>query len=143
MPLLAACGASPGGSSGGAEARIPVTINDDGCSPSSIEAAAGKVVFEVTNGGSDIGEFEVLSGTRVVDEVENIVPAFVVNFTTRLDGGSYELICYSLQSPRGTLAVSGGTAPTRPPSAVVDDDDAQRLPGCLQRRTSVPRLLRW
>jgi iron uptake system component EfeO len=64
----------------------------------------------------------VLSGTRVVDEVENIVPAFVVNFTTRLDGGSYELICFSLQSPRGSLAVSGGTAPTRPPSAVVDED---------------------
>ena len=39
---------------------------------------------------------------------------------TRLDGGSYDLICYSLQSPRGTLAVSGGAAQSRPPSAVVD-----------------------
>ena len=122
VPLLAACGSSPGGSSAGTEARIPVTVNDAGCSPSSIEAAAGKIVFEVTNAGSDVGEFEVLSGTRVVDEVENIVPGFVINFTTRLDGGSYELICYTLQAPRGTLAVSGGAAPSRPPSAVVDAD---------------------
>ena len=123
VPLLAACGSAPGGSSAaGAEARIPVTVNDQGCSPSSIEAAAGKIVFEVTNAGSDIGEFEVLSGTRVVDEVENIVPGFLVNFTTRLDGGSYELICYTLQAPRGTLAVSGGAAPSRPPSAVVDEE---------------------
>ena len=122
VPLLAACGSSPGGSSAGPEARIPVTVNDAGCSPSSIEAAAGRIVFEVTNAGSDVGEFEVLSGTRVVDEVENIVPGFVINFATRLDGGSYDLICYSLQSPRGTLAVSGGAAPSRPPSAVVDAD---------------------
>ena len=120
VPLLAACGSAPGGSSAGPEARIPVTVNDQGCSPSSIEAAAGRIVFEVTNAGSDVGEFEVLSGTRVVDEVENIVPGFVINFATRLDGGSYDLICYSLQSPRGTLAVSGGAAPSRPPSAVVD-----------------------
>jgi iron uptake system component EfeO len=117
--LLAACGQA-GSSPAAGEARIPVTVNDQGCSPSSIETSAGKVVFEVTNAGSDAGEFEVLSGTRVVDEVENIVPGFVVNFTTRLDGGSYELICYTLQAPRGTLAVSGGAAPSRPPSAVVD-----------------------
>ena len=122
VPLLAACGSAPGGSSAGPGARIPVTVNDQGCSPSSIEAAAGRIVFEVTNAGSDVGEFEVLSGTRVVDEVENIVPGFVINFATRLDGGSYDLICYSLQSPRGTLAVSGGAAPSRPPSPVVDAD---------------------
>lgn len=122
LPLLVGCNASGGSSSQGAQARIPVTVNEDGCSPGSIEAAAGKVVFEVTNGGPDVGEFEVLSGTRVVDEVENIVPGFVINFTTRLDGGSYDLICYTLQAPRGTLAVSGGAAPTRPPSAVVDAD---------------------
>jgi len=122
VPLLAACGSAPGGSSAGPEARIPVTVNDQGCSPASIEAAAGRIVFEVTNAGSDVGEFEVLSGTRVVDEVENIVPGFVINFATRLDGGSYDLICYSLQSPRGTLAVSGGAAPSRPPSPVVDAD---------------------
>ena len=120
--LLAACTQSGGGASGDGEARIPVSVNEDGCAPSSIEASAGKVVFEVTNAGSEAGEFEVLSGTRVVDEVENIVPGFVVNFTTRLDGGAYELICYTLQAPRGTLAVSGGAAPTRPPSAVVDAD---------------------
>ena len=110
------------------EARIPVTLAADGCQPSLLTAAAGRVVFEVTNGGPDVGEFEVLSGTRVVDEVENIVPGFVVNFATRLDGGDYELICYALQSPRGTLAVSGGAA-----AAAVERRrrrrDAGRLPG--------------
>ena len=115
---VAACSGGPAAPAAG-EARIPVTLAADGCQPSSITATAGRIVFEVTNGGPDVGEFEVLSGTRVVDEVENIVPGFVVNFATRLDGGDYELICYSLQSPRGKLAVSGGTA-ARPSSAVID-----------------------
>src|SRR5262245_32619244 len=114
----ACAGQAPAGSAG-SEARIPVTVTAEGCQPSSLNASAGRVVFEVTNGGADAGEFEVLSGTRVVDEVENIVPGFVVNFATRLDGGTYDLICYSLQAPRGTLAVSGGAAPSIA-SAVVD-----------------------
>ncbi len=114
----AACSGAPAASVAG-EVRIPVTLTAAGCQPSSLSAAAGRVVFEVTNSGPDAGEFEVLSGTRVVDEVENIVPGFVVNFATRLDGGNYELICYSLQSPRGSLAVTGGAA-ARPSSAVVD-----------------------
>src|SRR5215510_1510157 len=99
---VACAGQSPAGP-GGAEVRIPVTVTAEGCNPSSLNATAGRVVFEVTNGGTDAGEFEVLSGTRVVDEVENIVPGFVVNFASRLDGGEYDLICYSLQAPRGKL----------------------------------------
>ena len=116
--MAVACSGAPA-APGSGEARIPVSLTAQGCQPSSLSAAAGRVVFEVTNSGPDAGEFEILSGTRVVDEVENIVPGFVVNFATRLDGGSYELICYSLQSPRGTLAVSGGAA-AQPSSAVVD-----------------------
>jgi iron uptake system component EfeO len=118
LVVVAACSGAPGAPVAG-EVRIPVTLAAGGCQPSALSATAGRVVFEVTNGGPDAGEFEVLSGTRVVDEVENIIPGFVVNFATRLDGGDYELICYSLQSPRGKLAVSGGAA-TRPSSAVID-----------------------
>ncbi len=118
--VLAACSATGSASPDPAgETRIAVTVNADGCAPSTLTAPAGRVVFEVTNGGSDIGEFEILSGTRVIDEIENVIPGFVMNFATHLDGGKYELICYALQAPRGGLAVSGGEAP-RPSSAVVD-----------------------
>jgi iron uptake system component EfeO len=44
----------------------------------------------------------------------------VVNLQSRLDGGTYELVCGTLTSPRGTLTVSGGAAATRAPSSVVD-----------------------
>ena len=102
------------------ELRVPVTVDDAGCEPAAIEVPAGVVVFEVTNGGGDVGEFEVLEGDRVVDEVENILPGFVINLATRLDGGTYETVCYTLTSPRGSLTVTGGAAPSAPASSIVD-----------------------
>ena len=102
------------------EVRLAVSVADGGCEPAAIEVPAGIVTFEVTNAGGDVGEFEILRGDRVVDEVENILPGFVTNMVTRLDGGEYETVCYTLQSPRGTLTVVGGAAPSAPPSTVVD-----------------------
>ena len=79
------------------------------------------MTFVVTNAGTETGEFEVVqAGTRVIDEVENIVPGFVINMATRVDGGTYELVCGNLQAPRGTLTVTGGAAATSPPNTVVD-----------------------
>lgn len=121
-PTLAAllvAGALPA-SAQDAETRVAVTLTESGCEPSAITVPAGPVVFEITNMGGDIGEFEILQGDFVIDEVENIVPTFQNNVVTRLDGGEYALVCYTLQSPRGTLTVTGGPAGTRPPSAVVD-----------------------
>lgn len=102
------------------EVRVAVTVNEAGCEPAAIEVPSGVVTFEVTNAGGDVGEFEILRDDRVVDEVENILPGFVINMVTRLDGGEYQTVCFTLQSPRGTLAVSGGAAPSAPPSTVVD-----------------------
>jgi len=104
------------------ETRVAVTISEAGCEPSVISAPAGPVVFEVTNFGGGVGEFEILRDDFVIDEVENIVPTFQNNLVSRLDGGEYDLVCFSIQAPRGTLSVSGGPAATRPPSAIVDKD---------------------
>lgn len=103
-----------------AETRVQVTLTESGCEPSAISVPPGPVVFEVVNLGGDIGEFEILQGDFVVDEVENIVPTFQANLATRVDGGEYVTVCYTLQSPRGTLSVTGGPAGTRPPSSVVE-----------------------
>jgi iron uptake system component EfeO len=124
--VLAACSGgapasnAPGASSAaGGDTRVAVTVTEAGCAPAALQAPAGRVVFEITNAGPELGEFEVLSGTTVVDEVENIVPGFVVNLASHLDGGTYELICYAKRSPRAALTVSGEAA-ARPSSDVVD-----------------------
>lgn len=103
-----------------AETRVQLTLTESGCEPAAISVPAGPVVLEITNGGGDVAEFEILQGDFVVDEAENIVPGFQSNVVTRLAGGEYTTVCYSLQSPRGTLSVSGGAAATTPPSTVVD-----------------------
>ncbi len=119
---LAACTGGPAGDSGGAGGTsIAVSVNPEGCTPKAVTATAGQVLFVVTNTGADPAEFEIIGpDQKVIDEAENIFPGFVVNLKSRLDGGTYELVCGLLTSPRGTLTVTGGAAATRPPSSVVD-----------------------
>jgi iron uptake system EfeUOB component EfeO/EfeM len=71
---------------------------------------AGTTVFSVTNNGTEAGEFEVLEGTQVLDEVEDIVPGVTQDMTIDLEPGTYELICYLDDSPRGTLTVTEAAA---------------------------------
>jgi iron uptake system component EfeO len=126
---VAACGG--GGTPAASGATVEIGVSEGGCAPTTVNAAAGPVLFVITNNGSDIAEFEVIGpDKKVLDEAENIVPGFVVNLAARLDGGTYELVCGNLTAPRGTLAVSGGAASTRPPSAVVD---AAALAGIVGR----------
>jgi iron uptake system component EfeO len=117
---VAACsGATPVAENDGG--TIALAVSPEGCAPRTVTATAGQVLLVVTNTGVDPAEFEVIdSDKRVIDEAENIFPGFVVNLRSRLDGGTYELVCGLLTSPRGTLTVSGGVAATRPPSTVVD-----------------------
>ena len=108
-------GAAPSGD------RVAVSVSESGCSPSTVTVPSGPVTFVVTNAGTETGEFEIiLADTRVIDEVENIVPGFVVNMSTRVDGGTYQMICGNTQAPKGALTVTGGAAPSLPPNAVVD-----------------------
>jgi iron uptake system component EfeO len=121
-PVLAALlvGATVPGMAQDAEVRVSVNLSETGCDPAAITVPAGPSVLVITNLGGDVGEFEILQGDFVVDEVENIVPTFQNDLVTRLDGGEYTTVCYSLQSPRGTLSVIGSTAASRPPSTLVD-----------------------
>ncbi len=108
-------GAAPSGD------RVAVSVSESGCSPSAVTVPSGPVTFVVTNAGTETAEFEiVLADTSVIDEVENIVPGFVVNMSTRVDGGTYQMICGNTQAPKGALTVTGGAAPSLPPNAVVD-----------------------
>ena len=93
LAVSAAVLACQGGSGSGAApsgGRVAVSVSESGCSPSAVTVPSGPVTFVVTNAGTETGEFEiVLADTRVIDEVENIVPGFVVNMSTRVDGGTY------------------------------------------------------
>ena len=90
--LASACTDNESKDSAGA---VEVSSTDDACTLSTAEAAAGNVVFQVTNDGSEVTEFYLLAedGLRVLGEVENIGPGITRNMVVQAGAGSYLANC--------------------------------------------------
>jgi iron uptake system component EfeO len=104
-------------------AVVKVEINDDGC-PAKVSTKAGANTFKVSNTGSgDVSEFEVLSGSRIIGEVENIAPGLKGEFSLALKPGTYTTRCPGgSQHATGKLVAKGTSATklTAAGSAAVD-----------------------
>jgi FTR1 family protein len=110
--LLVACGSDDkGGSASSGSKQVAVKLTDAGCEPASLKLNAGSTEFKVTNGGTGrVTEFEVLSGSRILGEKENLVAGLSGSFTINLKPGQYSISCPGGKTAAtGTLAV-GGTA---------------------------------
>jgi iron uptake system component EfeO len=96
---------------GATTATVKVEIDDDGC-PASLKIKAGPTNFQVTNTGSgDVSEFEVLSGKRIIGEVENVAPGLNREFSLTLKPGRYSTLCPGgSKHSTGTLVVTGAAA---------------------------------
>ncbi len=78
-----------GATAGAKTSAVKVEINDDGC-PAKLKIKAGPTNFKVTNTGSgDVSEFEILSGDRIIGEVENVAPGLNKEFSLTLKPGNY------------------------------------------------------
>ena len=100
---LAACGDDD--SKGGR--KVAVALTDAGCSPSHMRVPAGPTTFEVTNKGTGKAtEFEVLQGSRILGEKENITEGLSGTFSLDLTPGRYAIWCGS-GTPKGVLEVTG------------------------------------
>jgi iron uptake system component EfeO len=108
VPLLvAACGSSSSGGASSSSRTIAVTISDDGCEPSVIHAKAGSMSFTVHNdGSSSVTEFEILKGSKILGEIENVVPGADRSFSVTLEAGNYVTYCPNAKDEKGTLEVS-------------------------------------
>jgi iron uptake system component EfeO len=100
-----------GGSAGAKTTALKVDINDDGC-PAKLTIKAGPTNFKVTNSGSgDVSEFEVLSGDRIIGEVENVAPGLNKEFSLTLKPGKYATNCPGgSEHSTGKLVVTGTAA---------------------------------
>jgi iron uptake system component EfeO len=91
---------------------VKVEINDDGC-PAKLTVKAGPNTFKVSNSGSgDVSEFEILSGDRIIGEVENVAPGLRKEFSLTLKAGNYTTYCPGGSRDKGKLVVKG-TADTK------------------------------
>jgi iron uptake system component EfeO len=110
---LAGCGSDKKPADGAAVRTIEVKLTDDGCDPAAISTTAGPVTFHVTNdGAAGVTEFEVLSGSKILAEVENVAPGIDRSFSLTLDNGSFVTYCPGAKTEKGTLVVSGAGAGT-------------------------------
>jgi iron uptake system component EfeO len=114
--MIGACGSGSGGSGGsgsggGGSRHVKVTLTDAGCSPAQIKLPSGPTTFEVTNDGANaVTELEILKGTRILGEVENVASGLDRSFSLTLQPGTYTLSCPGGKSAaKGTLTVSGAT----------------------------------
>jgi FTR1 family protein len=102
--LLVACGSDDNKSAGSAGAKqVAIKLTDAGCEPAALKLDAGRTEFKVTNGGTGrVSEFEVLSGSRILGEKENLVAGLSGTFTINLKPGEYSMAC-----PGGKTAATG------------------------------------
>ncbi len=110
--LLVACGSDDNKSSGAAGAKqVAVKLTDAGCEPASLKLNAGPTEFKVTNGGTGrVSEFEVLSGSRILGEKENLVAGLSGSFTINLKPGQYSISCPGGKTAATGVLNVGGTA---------------------------------
>jgi iron uptake system component EfeO len=115
--VLTACGGDDSSSSTSTNSKAPtieVSLTDKGCEPNSLSAASGPTTFHVTNDDSAaVTEFEVLDGSKILGEVENVAPGLDRSFSLTLKAGKYTTKCTNGSKEKGTLEVANkGTGAT-------------------------------
>ena len=74
---------------------IAVSSTSDACRVGAAQAASGNLAFAVTNEGTDVTEFYLMSddGLRILGEVENIAPGLTRNLVVQATPGNYIALC--------------------------------------------------
>ncbi|HVU73014.1 MAG TPA: iron uptake system protein EfeO [Mycobacteriales bacterium] len=111
----AACGSSTstGATTSGGTGATPITVQltSSGCTLSASAAPAGPARFTVTNKDADaVTEAELVSGSRILGEKENIAPGLSGAFSLDLQPGTYSMKCPGGSGPEEVPFTVTGTA---------------------------------
>ncbi|WP_043502794.1 cupredoxin domain-containing protein [Georgenia sp. SUBG003] len=90
-----ATGAPDGTAGSGTAGTVTVTSTSDSCELSARTAPEGRIVFSVTNDGTEPTEFYLYDedGQQVIAEVENIGPGLTRDLIVNVPAGMYETAC--------------------------------------------------
>ena len=100
-----------GGPRRGHAGTVNVTLTDAGCKPAKLTLPAGPTTFEVTNDGTPRSrEFEVLQGSRILGEVENMAPGSEQELLAHAARGQLQDLLPRRQEHRGRRADGQGRA---------------------------------
>jgi len=116
--LASGCSSSDSASSGGGT-PVTITLTSAGCEPSPATVGAGLVTFKVTNkDASAVSEAELLKGSTILGEKENLTPGLSGSFSLRLGAGKYVVNCPNAKADHADFTVTGTATSAAPnPSA--------------------------
>jgi iron uptake system component EfeO len=120
--LIAGCKSGANATNTGANSAFPVavTLSNDGCAPRPATAPAGAVTITVSNkNGSAVSEAELLQGSHVLGEKENLTPGLSGSFSLQLAAGQYQLSCPGAKQASWPFTVTGSAAATPALSAAL------------------------
>ena len=103
--VLAGCGKGTEAESSatGSTQIVDISLTSAGCQPSDLTIQAGLTEFNVTNTGTAaVTELEVMDGSKILGEVENLTPGLSRSFSLNLKAGEYTLAC-----PNGSNSANG------------------------------------
>ncbi len=104
---------------------VTVKLTDKGCRPSPATAVAGPVTFQITNqDASKVTEAELLKGSTILGEKENIAPGLNGSFSLKLDAGTYQVYCPGAATEKFDFTVTGTAASAAEPAVKSDLDHA-------------------
>lgn len=138
VPLLVLAGVfvgrPPAGAAAGEVASVDgpvqdvqVQLSDAGCAPRPATVPAGAVKITIGNSGSSaVTEAELLSGSRVLGEKENLSGGLTGAFTLRLAPGSYTVSCPGAEQPTASLTVTAGAGTAAGSAELTAATDAYR-----------------
>lgn len=112
LPALAlvGCGGNDPGARSQSANTVAVTLTPDGCAADPASVPAGATTFQVTNQDADaVDEVELLDGSRVLGEKENLTPGLSGSFTLDLAAGSYTLVCPGAKQERTDFTVTAAS----------------------------------
>ncbi len=130
----------------GASRTVTVTSTADACTLSTASAPSGTLTFAVSNTGTDVTEFYLLSGDggRVVAEVENIGPGLSRELVVQVPPGRYLATCKPGMTGDGlreTFTVTDAGATAAPTGAAAAALTSARTTDVADVRAQVAALL--
>ncbi len=132
--LATGCGSSSEDAPAGAR-TLAFELTDAGCVPHSTEVDAGPIVFEAENAGTTaVTEIEVMDGSKILGEKENLADGLSGSFTLTLDPGKYTIYCPGGETERGTLIVAGRSGGQ--PASAAEREAVARYRRYLEQNTA-------
>jgi iron uptake system component EfeO len=113
--LASGCGSASTASSptGDDGVKVAITLTSADCVPAPASVPAGLVTFEITNkGASAVSEAELLKGSTVLGEKENLTPGLSGSLSLRLEPGSYVVACPNATTDHAEFTVTGSSTST-------------------------------